>query len=174
MNIARSSRIPYPILKFKQGRYGKTWTKYDESYRFKAINGIINPEQSMNIQVANLTNKTILIHPQQHLAKVTRLNPAQVNMLYRGDVLAMNKLADLSENLEPDLSKADLTEERKSQLKELIESLSYIYNQRNGRTGLMKHKINLMPGLKPYNSPPYRYAPARHQTIKQTLKEILH
>ncbi|CAF1048251.1 unnamed protein product [Didymodactylos carnosus] len=37
---------------------------------------------------------------------------------------------------------------------------------------MLRHQIKLMPDSKPYNSPPYRYAPAKRQVIEQNLKEI--
>ncbi|CAF1048232.1 unnamed protein product [Didymodactylos carnosus] len=46
-------------------------------------NGVIKPQKSMNVQVANLTKKTIIIHPGQALASMTRLNEAQSNVLHQ-------------------------------------------------------------------------------------------
>jgi hypothetical protein len=82
----------------------------------------------MNIQVANLTKKTIIIHPDQALASMTRLNEAQSNVLHQiekrqQEATSINRA---TEN-EPDLSNTNLTQPQQSQLKKLIQSFSDIF-----------------------------------------------
>ena len=38
----------------------------------------------MTLQVANLTNKKIIVHTNQPLAKMTRLNEIQINRIQQG------------------------------------------------------------------------------------------
>jgi len=129
-------------------------------------NGIIKPQRSMNVQVANLTKKTILIHPGQALASMTRLNEIQLNALHQAEVV------NLTTGTEPDLSETDLIQQQKGQLKKLIKSFSDIFRKRNGRTKVLRHQIKLAPESKPYNSPPYRCVPAKRQIIEQNIKEM--
>ena len=136
-------------------------------------NGIIKPQKSMNVQVANLTKKTIIIHPGQKLASMTRINETQSNVIHQIEKTQQEATSNnrTSEN-EPDLSETDLTQQQKGQVKKLIQSFSDIFSKRNGRTKMLRHQIKLIPDSKPYNSPPYRYAPAKRQVIEQNLAEM--
>jgi hypothetical protein len=136
-------------------------------------NGIIKPQKSMNVQVANLTKKTIIIHPGQALASMERLNEAQSNVLHQ---IEKTQQEGTSKNgateIEPDLSNTNLTQQQQEQLKKVIQSFSGIFRKQNGRTNMLRHQIKLIPDSKPCNSPPYRYAPAKRQVIEQNLKEM--
>jgi hypothetical protein len=136
-------------------------------------NGIIKPQKLMNVQVANLTKKTIIIHPGQALASMSPLNEAQLKVLHQIEKTQQEatSINDTTEN-ELDLSETNLTQEQKDQLKNLIKSYSDIFRKQSGRTKMLRHQIKLIPGSKPYNSPPYRYAPAKRQIIEQNLKEM--
>jgi hypothetical protein len=136
-------------------------------------NGIIKPQRIMNVQVANLTRKTIIVHPGQALAAMTRLDKAQSNVLHQIDkvqpVETVNR--DVKET-EIDLSNSNLTQQQQDQVKELINSFSGIFRKQNGRTTMLRHQIKIKPDSKPYNSPPYRYSPMKRQVIEQNLREM--
>ena len=136
-------------------------------------NGIINPHKCMNIQVASLTNKMIIIQPGQKLATMARLNKAQVNAIHRAEkVLKEAVSSNLSAETEVNLSETNLTQRQKDQLRELIQSFSDVFRKQNGRTKTLQHQIKLVPGSKPFNSPPYRYAPVKRQIIEENLKDM--
>jgi hypothetical protein len=136
-------------------------------------NGIINRKESMNVQVANLTKKTIIIHPGQALALMTRLNQAQANVLHQIEKMQPEPtLNNWTTENEPDLSNTNLTQQQRGPLRELIQSFSDIFRKQNGRTKMFRHQIKLIPDSKPYNSLPYRYAPMKRQIIEQNLKEM--
>ena len=136
-------------------------------------NGIIKPTNSMNIQVANLGKKMIIIHPGQALAIMTRLNEAQINAIQH---LEKNEkpviTPETTAETQIDLSETKLTQLQRDQLKNVINSFSDIFRKQNGRTNMLQHQIQLIPGSKPVNSPPYRYAPAKRQVIENNLKEM--
>ena len=136
-------------------------------------NGIIKPQNQMNIQVANLTRKTIMVHPGQELALMTYLNKAQLNTIHRTEVMHQESRAvEMKTETEPDLSETDLTQQQREQLKKLIQQFSDIFKKQNGRTTMLRHQIKLTSEAKPYNSPPYRYAPAKREIIEQNIKEM--
>ncbi|CAF5188751.1 unnamed protein product, partial [Rotaria magnacalcarata] len=54
-------------------------------------NGIITPRQHMTLQVANLTERAIIIYKNQPLATMTRLNQAQINMVQHGMISSTTK-----------------------------------------------------------------------------------
>lgn len=136
-------------------------------------NGIIKPQDVMDIQVANLSKRMIIIHPGQALASMARLNTAQINILNQIEILQHKlPLAQQSMLTKLDLSETNLNEEQKSQLRNVLQSFSDILKEHPGRTKVLRHQINLIPGSKPHNSPPYRYAPAKRQIIEQNLKEM--
>ena len=136
-------------------------------------NGIIKPQNLMTIQVANLTRKTIMVHPGQELAVMTCLNNAQLNTIHQTEVMHLeSRTVEVKNETEPDLSETDLTQQQREQLKELIQSFSDIFKKQNGRTTMLRHQIKLASDAKPYNSPPYRYAPAKRQIIEQNIKEM--
>jgi len=136
-------------------------------------NGVIKPQKIMNVQVANLTKKTIIIHPGQALASMTRLNEAQSKVLHQIEKMHPVGIPNNGTiEIELDLSNGNLTQQQQEQLKKVIQSFSDIFRRQNGRTNMLRHQIKLMPDSKPYNSPPYRYAPAKRQVIEENLKEM--
>ncbi len=136
-------------------------------------NGLITPQKIMNVQVANLSKKTIIVHPGQALASMTRLNEAQLNALDEIENRQKeNKLNNGKLDIEPDLSDTNLNQQQQQDLKKVLISFSDIFRKQNGRTNMMRHQIKLIPESKPINSPPYRYAPAKRQVIEQNLKEM--
>ena len=136
-------------------------------------NGIIKPQTLMQVQVANLTKKTIIIHPGEALAIMTRLSQEQLNVIHQVETtLQEEKVAITTTEAEPDLSETNLTETQKGQLKKLIHSFTHIF-RKNGRTTMVRHQINLMPDSKPINSPPYRVAPAKRKIIEENIKEMM-
>jgi Spy/CpxP family protein refolding chaperone len=93
-------------------------------------NGIIKPLTCMNIQVANLTKKTIIIHPGQKLATMLRLNQAQVNAIHQAERLQKETAShNLTAEIELDLSETNLTQQQRDQLKKLIQSFSDIFRK---------------------------------------------
>ncbi|CAF4256571.1 unnamed protein product, partial [Adineta steineri] len=136
-------------------------------------NGIIEPQKTMNVQVANLTKRTIFIHPGQKLATMTRLNKAQVNAIQQTEKMnPETRFFDRTAELELDLTKTNLTQQQNEQLKKLIQSFSDIFRKQNGRTKMIRHHVKLIPESKPYNSPPYRYSPAKRQVIEENIQEM--
>ena len=136
-------------------------------------NGMIKPQTLMHVQVANLTKKTIIIHPGEALAKMTRLSQEQLNVIHQTETtLQEEKVAIMTTEAEPDLSETNLTEPQKGQLKKLIQSFTHIF-RKNGRTTMVRHQINLMPDSKAINSPPYRVAPVKRKIIEENIKEMM-
>ncbi|CAF1515182.1 unnamed protein product [Adineta ricciae] len=127
----------------------------------RVANGIITPQHDMIIQLANLTERMIMIHTNQPLAKMTRLNQNQLNMIQYGQSNTANISTELSPEETTNLINTDLNEDQKIKLKQLIKKFPAVFNEQAGRTTKLQHHINLTPGSQPYNSPPYRYAPAR-------------
>jgi transposase InsO family protein len=136
-------------------------------------NGIITPQKFITLEAANLTDKTILIHINQPLATMTRLNHTQINMIHQGTLSPENIPSSSTSDDEPNLINTDLTEHQKEKIKQLIQSFPDVFNKQPGRTIKLRHQINLLPGAQPYNSPPFRYAPARRQIIEEHLKEMI-
>jgi hypothetical protein len=88
-------------------------------------NGVIEPKESMNIQVANLTKRTIIVHPGQALASMTRLNEAQANVLHQMEKIQQKSTStSCALEIEPNLSNSNLTPPQQLQLKEVIQSFS--------------------------------------------------
>jgi transposase InsO family protein len=135
-------------------------------------NGIITPRKDMIIQVANLTNKTIMIHVDQPLATMARLNQTQVNMIHQAKTLLQTQMPQATSETEPNLINTDLNEYEKQQIRKLIQLFPDVFSEQPGRTTKLRHSITLIPGSQPHNSPPFRYAPARRQIVEQNLKEM--
>ena len=135
-------------------------------------NGIITPQNQMTVQVANLTGKTIIIHLNQPLAKMTRLDQSQINMIQHGTSPSTGGSCPSPIGDEPNLNKTDLQEDQKEKIKQLIRTFPGVFSDQPGRTTKLQHQIKLLPGSQPYNSPPFRYAPARRQVIEDNLKEM--
>ncbi|CAF1301583.1 unnamed protein product [Adineta ricciae] len=74
---------------------------------------------------------------------------------------------------QPDLHNSILNEHQQQQLANVIQSFPQLFTSVPGRTNVIKHHIEVQPGSKPCNSPPYRYAPARRQAIDEELKTML-
>lgn len=66
-----------------------------------------------------------------------------------------------------------LSAEQKTHLVSLLNSFPHVFTDTAGRTNTIQHNIQLIPGTKPQNSPPYRYAPARRKVIEKQLTEML-
>ena len=66
-----------------------------------------------------------------------------------------------------------MSDTQQHQLSNLILSFPQVFTSTPGRTNKLKHHIELIPGTKPRNSAPYRYAPARRKIINPHLDEML-
>ena len=66
-----------------------------------------------------------------------------------------------------------LPDNQHNQLSKLISTFPQVFTCTPGRTTKLKHHIELIPGIKPRNSAPYRYAPARRKLIDSHLDEML-
>ncbi|CAF4954187.1 unnamed protein product, partial [Rotaria socialis] len=86
-------------------------------------NGIIAPSQYITLQVANLTKRTIIIHQNQPLANMIRLNQSQINMMQHGTTSSTINQTKLTGENEPNLINTDLDEHQK---KEIKKTYSYI------------------------------------------------
>ncbi|CAF5146231.1 unnamed protein product, partial [Rotaria magnacalcarata] len=136
-------------------------------------NGIITPRQHMTLQVANLTERTIIIYKNQPLATMTRLNQTQINMVQHGMISSTTKQTISTTDNEVSLINTDLDKCQKEKIKQLIHKFPDVFNEQPGRTKKLQHQINLVPDAQPVNSPPFRYAPTRKQIIEQNLNEML-
>ncbi|CAF4231076.1 unnamed protein product [Rotaria sp. Silwood2] len=136
-------------------------------------NGIIRPKEHMTLQVANLTERTIIIYKNQPLATMTRLNQAQINMVQHEKMRSTTKQAAPTAGSELNLTNTDLDEDQREKIKQLILKFPDVFNEQPGRTKKVQHQINLVPDAKPFNSPPFRYAPARKEIIEQNIKDML-
>ncbi|CAF1432643.1 unnamed protein product [Rotaria sordida] len=139
----------------------------------RVANGIITPCEHMTLQVANLTERTIMIYKNQPLATMTRLNQIQLNMMQHGTISSATKQTTSKTDNDVSLINTDLDEHQKEQIKQLIQQFPNVFNEQPGRTKKTQHQINLVPGAQPFNSPPFRYAPIRKQIIEQNIKEML-
>ena len=136
-------------------------------------NGIVTPRNNITVQVANFTERMIFIQVNQPLALMTRLNQTQINMIHHDSTLSPENVGEHTPVEEPNLINTDLTNIQKEQIKQLIQKYPKVFTKNPGRTTQLKHQINLIPGSKPYNSPPFRYAPARRQVIDEQTDEML-
>ncbi|CAF3396631.1 unnamed protein product, partial [Rotaria sp. Silwood2] len=137
-----------------------------------ATNGIINPQRILEIKVANLSERTIIIHPGQALAYMKRLNQIQLNLISQKDLTSNNPRQSIK-TTEPNLTETDLNDIQKQKLSDLIQAFPDVFNEKTGQTSKVKHEIKLLPGSQPCNLPPYRIAPARRQIIEENLREML-
>ena len=137
----------------------------------RVANGIITPRESITIQTANLTDTQIIIHRGQALATMTRLNPMQVNAIHHS-FSTMNPTSISLKEDSPALTESILNEPQKEEIQKLIQSFPTVFNPIAGRTTKLRHQINLIPGSRPCNSAPFRYAPARRQIIEENLQEM--
>ena len=69
----------------------------------------------------------------------------------------------------PDLSPAMLPDNQHNQLSELISTFPQVFACTPDRATKLKHHIELIPGIKPRNSAPYQYPPARRKMIDSHL-----
>ena len=69
----------------------------------------------------------------------------------------------------PDLSPAMLPDNQHNQLSKLISTFPQVFICTPRRTTKLKHHIELILGIKPRNSAPYRYAPSRRKLIDSHL-----
>ncbi|CAF3221850.1 unnamed protein product [Rotaria sp. Silwood2] len=136
-------------------------------------NGIITSRQHMTLQVANLTERAIIIYKNQPLATMTRLNQTQINMMQHGTISSAIKQTTSRSNNELSLINTDLDEHQKEKINQLIHKFPDVFNEQPGRTKKLQHQINLVSDAQPFNSPPFRYAPTRKQVIEQNLNEML-
>ncbi|CAF0888235.1 unnamed protein product [Rotaria sordida] len=112
-------------------------------------NGIINPQRDLELEVANFTERTIMIHPGQALAYMN------------------------IKTTERNLAETDLNDIQKQKLSDLIQAFPDVFNEKTGQTSKVKHVIRLLPGSQPCNLPSYRIAPARRQIVEENLREML-
>ncbi|CAF4490220.1 unnamed protein product [Rotaria magnacalcarata] len=110
-------------------------------------NGIIAPNQYITLQVANLTKRMIIIHPNQPLATMTRLNQSQINMMQHGKISSTSNQTKLTAENEPNLINTDLDEHQKKEIRKLIHTFPDVFNEQAGRTKKLQHRINLVPDM---------------------------
>lgn len=137
-------------------------------------NGLMGSDTNWIIQVANLSNRPILVHQGQKLAIASKLNQTQLNVMQQMESgPCQPSLSKSMEKIDVDLSETSLGKSQKDQLEKLIQKFADIFNDQNGRTNTLQHQINLLPGSKPINSPPYRYSPAKREAIEQNLSDMM-
>ena len=81
-NIQVKLNKPFP--KVEERREQDEYEVISIKHTPRAANEIITPSTCMALQVANLTNKKIVVHTNQPLAKMTRLNEIQINTIQQG------------------------------------------------------------------------------------------
>ncbi|CAF4264478.1 unnamed protein product, partial [Rotaria sordida] len=121
-------------------------------------NGIINPQRDLEVEVANFTERTIMIHPGQALAYMKRLNQIQLNLINQKDLTSNNSKQSIK-TTETDLAETDLNDIQKQKLSDLIQAFPDVFNEKTGQTSKVKNVIRLLPGSRPCNLPSYRIAP---------------
>lgn len=65
-----------------------------------------------------------------------------------------------------------LENDKKTELIELLDSFSGLFNDLPGKTSLIEHHIELQPGTKPIKLPPYRANPAKMAVIRKELEDM--
>ena len=135
-------------------------------------NGLITPRECMALQVANLTERTIMIHVGQPLARMTSLNQIQINMIEQSNTHTTCTAKQSVSVDKPNLIETDLKPREKEEIEQLISKFPDVFNERPGRTTKLRHQINLTPDAQACNAPPFRYAPARRQIIEENLREM--
>lgn len=136
-------------------------------------NGIITPREYMTLQVANLTDRTIIIHINQPLARMTILNRDQINMMQHSKIRSQESTNKSNEEERPNLIDCNLNDAQKKKLEQLITKFPDVFGKQTGRTNKLKHRIKLTPDTQPINSPPFRYSPARRKLIEENLNEMI-
>ena len=81
-----------------------------------AANGIITPRIYMTLQETNLTNKKTIVHTNQPLAKMTRLNEIQINTIQQGKQQLVTDNVPAIPNGEPDLTNTELNNDQKEKI----------------------------------------------------------
>ena len=168
-NIEVKPNKPFAIIEEDGNEYEITSIKETPC----VANGVIIPRERMALQVANLTERTIMIYRNQPLATMNRLNQAQLNTMQLGITSPTTKQVASNADNELSLINTDLDDHQKEQIRQLIRKFPDVFSEQPGRTKKAQHQINLVPGAQPFNSPPFRYAPARKQIIEQNIKEML-
>ena len=168
-NIEVKPNKPFSIVENDGNEYEVTSIKETPC----VANGVIIPREHLTLHVANLTGRTIMIYKNQPLATMTCLNQTQLNMMQQGITSSTTKQMKSKSDNELSLVNTDLDEHQKEQIQQLIHEFPNVFNEKPGRTKTAQHQINLVPGAQAFNSPPFRYAPARKQVIEQNIKEML-
>ncbi|CAF1300153.1 unnamed protein product, partial [Didymodactylos carnosus] len=135
----------------------------------RVANGILTPQPHLCIEVANISRKHIYISPGQKLATLERLDERQINLLEHINRIPVEQEGDTL----PDLSCTELTGQEKKQLQTLIEQFPKVFSNTPGRTNVLEHHIETQPGVKPFNSAPYRCGPPKRDIISKETKQML-
>ena len=135
-------------------------------------NGIISPQKNLQIEIANLSERPIIVHPGQALGYMKRLNQSQVNFINQRDNTVDNTKS-IGNTTKPKLDETDLNPLQKQELLKIFSEFSDIFCEKPGQTNKVKHEIKLVPESQPFNLPPYRIAPSRRQVVEQNLREML-
>ncbi|CAF1350928.1 unnamed protein product [Rotaria sp. Silwood1] len=158
----------------------KPFSKFspDETYSVSLLhenprvgNSLISPSKSRFIEISNFSHDSIEVHPQQKLAVMELLTEHQLNSLSR--------LSHTPHPIEeeqiclPDLSYSDLNDIQKAKLVTLIKQYPQVFTEKLGRTHLVKHIIELQPGIQSANTQPYRLPPSKKAIVDQQLEEML-
>ncbi|CAF1393237.1 unnamed protein product, partial [Rotaria sp. Silwood1] len=158
----------------------KPFSKFspDETYSVSSLhenprvgNGLISPSKSLFIEISNFSHDSTEVHPQQKLAVMELLTEHQLNSLSR--------LSHTPHPIEeeqiclPDLSYSDLNDIQKAKLVTLIKQYPQVFTEKLGRTHLVKHIIELQPGIQSANTQPYRLPPSKKAIVDQQLEEML-
>ena len=103
-------------------------------HTLRAANGIITPRTYMTLQVANLTNKKIIVHTNQPFATMTRLNEIQINTIQQGKQQLVTDNVPAIPNEEPGLTNTELNKDQKEKIRRLIKEYPDVFTKSAGRT----------------------------------------
>jgi hypothetical protein len=101
------------------------------------------------------------------------LNTTHINMIQEITETKVEKSNKAPLEGRPNLENTEINNEEKGKLTRLLEKFTSIFEKRIGHTKKVKHQINLVPGAKPCNLPPFRYTPNRRRIIDENIKEML-
>ena len=103
---------------------------------------------------------------------MTRLNEIQINTIQQGKQQPFTDNVLATPNEESDLTNTELNNDQRERIRRLIKEFPDVFTKNAGRTKKLRHQINVAPQSRPYNSPLFRYAPAKKKIIEENIAEM--
>ena len=94
----------------------------------RAANGMITPHTYMALQVTNLTSKKTIVHTNQPLAKITRLNETQINTIQQEKQQLVTDNVPAIPNEEVDSINTELNNDQKGKIQQLFVKFLLLVN----------------------------------------------